>query len=282
MTEMRVNWPNGARVAVMLSFDFDAETLWLSRDPANAKKPGTLSQGTYGARVGVPMILETLRDAGVPGTFFVPGWTAENHTARVESILRHGHEVGHHSYSHKWIDPDFPEQEVEEMERGLDSLKRMVGVVPKGYRSPAGETSDNLIRLLKKHGFLYDSSLMADINPYRHAMPDGSAGPIELPWHWSLDDAVYFLFSIKNPRPIFTNSHVMEIWQDEFREIYRWGGFFDLVMHPQVIGRPSRIALLREFIAWTQTFPGVWFATGTQIADAWAWQHEARTTTQGS
>lgn len=274
MTDMRVNWPNGARVAVMLSFDFDAETLWLSRDPSNAKKPGTLSQGTYGAKVGVPMILETLRDAGVPATFFVPGWTAENHTSRVEAILKDGHEVGHHSYSHKWIDPDFPEQEVEEMEKGLDSLKRMVGVVPKGYRSPAGETSDNLIRLLKKHNFTYDSSLMADVNPYRHVMSDGGKGPIELPWHWSLDDAVYFLFSIKNPRPIFTNSHVMEIWQDEFSEIYRWGGLFDLVMHPQVIGRPSRIALLRQFIAWMQTFPGVWFARGAEIAEAWSAAHE--------
>ena len=274
MIDMRMKWPNGARVAVMLSFDFDAETLWLSRDPANAKRPGTLSQGTYGARVGVPMILDTLRDAEVPGTFFVPGWTAENHTDRVEAILKGGHEVGHHSYSHKWIDPDFPEQEIEEMEKGLDSLKRMVGVVPKGYRSPAGETSDNLIRLLQKHDFTYDSSLMTDINPFRHVLPDGSKGPIELPWHWSLDDAPFFLFSIKNPRPIFTNSHVLEIWKDEFSEIYRWGGFFDLVMHPQVIGRPSRIALLRQFIAWMQTFPGVWFARGSEIAEAWSAAHE--------
>lgn len=270
MIDMRVKWPDGARVAVMLSFDFDAETLWLSRDPSNAKKPGTLSQGTYGARVGVPMILETLREAEVPATFFVPGWTAENHTDRVEAILKNGHEVGHHSYSHKWIDPDFPEQEVEEMEKGLDSLKRMVGVVPKGYRSPAGETSDNLIRLLQKHNFTYDSSLMTDVNPFRHVMPDGSKGPIELPWHWSLDDAVYALFSIKNPRPIFPNDHILKIWQDEFAEIYRWGGFFDLVMHPQVTGRPARIALLRQFIAWMQTFPGVWFARGSEIANAWS------------
>ncbi len=275
MADMRVNWPNGARIAVMLTFDFDAETLWLSRDPANAKKPGTLSQGTYGAKVAVPMILETLRDAAVPATFFVPGWTAERHTRRVEDILRGGHEVGHHSYSHRWIDPDFPDQEAEEMEKGLEALKRTVGVVPKGYRSPAGETSDNLIRLLNKHGFLYDSSLMDDINPYRHVMPDGSKGPIELPWHWSLDDAVFALFSIKNPRPIFPNDHVLKVWKDEFAEIYRWGGLFDLVMHPQVSGRPSRIALLREFIAWAQGFPGVWFATGTEVAEAWSQAHEA-------
>jgi len=81
--EREVTWPNGARCAVMLTFDFDAETLWLSRDPANARRPGTLSQGAYGARRGVPKILELLREEGLRATFFVPGWTAEKHTAKV-------------------------------------------------------------------------------------------------------------------------------------------------------------------------------------------------------
>ncbi len=66
-----------------------------------------------------------------------------------------------------------------------------------------------------------------------------------------------------------TNSHVLEIWRDEFQEIYRQGGLFNLVCHPQVIGRPSRLALLREFIAYTRKFPRVWYATGSQVAEAW-------------
>ena len=112
--------------------------------------------------------------------------------------------------------------------------------------------------------------------PYRHAMPDGRPGPIELPWHWSLDDAPYALFSIKGPRPIFPNSHLKEIFQAEFQEIHRWGGTYNLVMHPQVSGRPSRIALLREMIAWMREFPGVWFAGCAEVAEAWATHHEAR------
>jgi peptidoglycan/xylan/chitin deacetylase (PgdA/CDA1 family) len=274
MIDKSVKWPNGARVAVMLTFDFDAETLWTSRDPTNARRPGILSQGVYGAKVGVPKILETLKDADLKATFFVPGWTVENHAGRTEMILKEGHEIAHHSYSHAWIDPDFPEKEVEEMEKGLDALKRVVGVVPKGYRSPAGETSDNLIRLLHKHGFLYDSSLLDDVVPYRMTMPDGGKGPVELPWHWSTDDAPYALFSVKTPRPIFPNSHIREVFQDEFREIYRWGGLYNLVMHPQVTGRPSRIALLREMIAFIKTFPNVWFATGTEVAEAWIAAHD--------
>ena len=50
-------WPKGARCAVMLTFDFDAETLWLARDPKTADSPGVMSQGRYGAKVGVPRLL---------------------------------------------------------------------------------------------------------------------------------------------------------------------------------------------------------------------------------
>ena len=65
-----------------------------------------------------------------------------------------------------------------------------------------------------------------------------------------------------------TNSHVLEIWQDEFQEIYKSGGLFNLVCHPQVIGRPSRLALLREFINFTMKFPNVWYATGATFVSS--------------
>ena len=276
MIDTQVTWPDGAKCAVLLTFDFDAETLWTSRDPSNAKRPGTLSQGTYGAKVAVPSILQVLRDmGGLPATFFVPGWTAEHHTDRVEAILADGHEVGHHSYSHKWVEPDDPAAELEEMEKGLEALERSVGVRPVGYRSPAGETSPNLFRLLVERGFLYDSSMMDAVNPYFHQVDGDPRALVELPWHWSLDDAVFMLFSIKSPRAIMTNEHVLTVWKDEFRAIYKAGGLFDLVMHPQVIGRPSRLELLRDFIAFAQGYPDVWFCTCRQAAEAFAGKRAA-------
>ena len=101
-----IAWPGGAKCAVMLTFDFDAETLWTGRDARNKQRPGVLSQGRYGAATGVPKILEMLSEEEVPATFFVPGWTVENHTDKVEMILKEGHEVGHHSYSHIWVSDD--------------------------------------------------------------------------------------------------------------------------------------------------------------------------------
>ncbi|MFV0474270.1 MAG: polysaccharide deacetylase family protein [Pikeienuella sp.] len=254
----------------MLTFDFDAETLWLSRDPENARRPGVLSQGIYGAKTGVPKLLELLREEELPATFFIPGWTAEKYPDRAEAIAAGGHEIGHHGYLHEWIAPDFPDKEREALEKGLDALKRVLGIRPIGYRSPAGETSENLIALLQEYGFLYDSSLMDQVSPYRHRLANGAPGPVELPWHWSLDDAPMANFALQLQRPLMTNEHILSIWKAEFTEIHRWGGLVNLITHPQIIGRPSRLAMLRNFIAYMRGFSGVWFATGREVAAHWA------------
>ena len=267
-----VTWPGGARIAVMISFDFDAESIWLARDPANARRPGVLSQGLYAVKRAVPKLMELLREERMPASFFIPGWVVDHHTDRCKEIRDAGYEIGHHGYSHEWADPEHQEKEAEELDRASDSLMRHLGVRPKGYRPPAAEITDNTMRLLVERGFLYDTNMLDDVFPYRHVLPDGRPGPIELPTHWSLGDANYALTSIRHPRSIMPNHHILAIWQDEFAEIYRWGGLFNLVLHPQVIGRPSRIAMLRQFIAFTRRFPDVWYATGTEIATAWAAQ----------
>ncbi|UCI31970.1 polysaccharide deacetylase family protein [Mesorhizobium sp. B4-1-4] len=262
-------WPNGAKVAVTLTFDFDAETLWLARDPANVDRPGTLSQGTYGAKVGVPKVLEVLADEGLPATFFVPGWVVDNRTRVVETIVKAGHEIANHGYLHKAVDPKDPEMELEELQKGIDAIKRVTGVSPVGYRAPSGETSPNMIRLLTERGFIYDSSMLDDIEPYRHFLEDGSPAIVELPWHWSMDDAQYLLTSGKAHRPILTNDHILSIWKAEFDEAYLSGGYFDLVMHPQVIGRPSRIRMLRDFISYIRRHNSIWFAQSRDVATTW-------------
>ena len=268
MKTTNYNWPDGNKCGVMVTFDFDAESLWFSEEAGAVKKPSVLSQGKYGARRGIYKILEALNDFETPASFYVPGWTAENHTAAVEAILVAGHEIGHHGYLHKWIDPDDREGEIEEMDRGLEALEKYVGVKPKGYRAPAASSSDYTIQLVQERGFLYSSGFLDDVYPYRHQLPDGSDGPIELPFHWNLDDSAISLFLIESQPAIFPNSHIFEVWKDEFDALYDWGGLVNIILHPQISGRPSRLALLHNFLEYMRGFDDVWFATGMQIAEA--------------
>jgi peptidoglycan/xylan/chitin deacetylase (PgdA/CDA1 family) len=268
MSDTPITWPNDARIAVMLTFDFDAESVWLARDPENAGRIGVLSQGLYGAKRAVPKLLQLLRQENLPATFFIPGWVAENHTDRCKEILDAGHEVGHHGYSHQWADARSPDKECEDFDRGSEALDRYLNCKPRGYRPPGAEITQNTLKMLTDRKFLYNSNMQDDVYPYRHHLPDGRKGPLELPTHWSIGDANYVWHSIRHPRVIQTNDHIFSVWKEEFDELYQWGGLFNLVLHPQAIGRPSRIALLRRFISYVRTFDGVWWANGTDVAEA--------------
>ena len=87
--------------AVCLTFDLDAETAWISRDPANIGRLSVMSQGAYGPRVGVPLILDSLDRNRIRTTFFIPEWTVERWSEVVAEIHRRDHEVGHHGYLHE-------------------------------------------------------------------------------------------------------------------------------------------------------------------------------------
>src|SRR5215216_5262031 len=62
-------WPDGARVAVLLSFDVDNETIALRFGDANA---GSLSMGQYGSRQGLGRVVKVLDRNSSPATFFIP------------------------------------------------------------------------------------------------------------------------------------------------------------------------------------------------------------------
>ena len=259
-------WPNGARCVVMPSFDVDAESGMLTTDVSTVDRLVSLSFGGYDARVGVPRILGYLRSIELKSTFFIPGWVVDAYPGMCESIVRDGHEIGHHGYSHKRPEPHEFDEDAEEIDRGLESLKRKLGVIPIGYRAPSGENYDRLLKHLRDRGIVYSSSWRDDIRPYRHRLRDGTAGPIELPINMSFDDWLYGMTTRFSPRPLFPKEHVLSIWNGEFDQTREWGGLLTMVLHPQVTGRPMRLGIFREFIARVRSVGDTWLATGEQIA----------------
>lgn len=258
-------WPEGYRAAMFLSFDVDAESAWTSKEPAHAERLVTMSFGGFEARVGVPKLLELLRERGLKATFFITGWSVDAHPAMAEAILRDGHEIGHHGYHHLMPDPGDPFIR-DEVERGFEALQRRLGVRPVGYRAPYGESVEELRALLKREGMLYSSSWRDDVRPYRQVLADGSPGVIELPVTSSYDDWTYGLSNRFSPRPLFTREHVLSIWRDELDETRDWGGMVTTVLHPQVSGRPMRFRLLREFLDYALGYHDLWITTGEAIA----------------
>ncbi|TVR93572.1 MAG: polysaccharide deacetylase [Trueperaceae bacterium] len=265
----RIAWKAGARCAVSIGIDVDGESLWLSKDPENERRPGVLSQGAYGPKVGLPLLLEMLERHALRATFFVPGWVAERYPEVIARAHRMGHEVAHHGYCHEWPDPDDPRGEEARFVRGLEALEHVTGQRPVGFRSPAWELTPRTLPLLREHGMLYSSNLMDDLAPYIH-----DEGIVELPVQWLLDDAPYFMFQTRVPsRPIWPAEHVERAWLEEFHGLYRLGGYFNLTLHPQFIGRPGRLAMLERVLSRISTYPDVWFASLRDVATYWRDTH---------
>lgn len=264
---------------VMLTFDLDAETMWTSRDPKNAERPIVLSQGAYGWKVGTPRILDLLDRHEVKATFFVPGLVIEARWRLAEEILARGHEIAHHSWSHRWILTLTPEEERDEMARGIEIIRRISGRRPAGWRSPAAEFSPITMSLLVEQGFRYSSNFFDDDSPYLHVHEGRRTNLVEFPFAWVLDDAPFFQYSITLPgRTMQAPSAVAEAWCAEFDTLYAEDRAFTLAMHPQIIGRGSRLIALETLIRHVQAHPNVWFARMDEAAEAIrpALEHAAR------
>lgn len=254
---------------VMLTFDIDAETMWTARDPKNKERPIVLSQGAYGWKVGIWRVLELLAKYNVQCTFFVPGLIIQQRPEMIEQILEHGHEIAHHSWSHAWIVTLTEDQEREEMEKGYEIIKQVTGYAPAGYRSPAAEFSPHTMKLLLEYGFGYSSNFFDDDSSYLHRVDGRETDLVEFPFAWVLDDAPFFNYSITLPgRTMQSPSAVLEAWRAEFNLLYAEDRQFTLAMHPQIIGRPSRLCVLEQLIQHIQEHPEVWFERCDKVADA--------------
>lgn len=254
------------RCTVLLTFDFDAESSKVAKGNIS---PTPISQGQYGAQVGLPRLLTLLAQYDIKATFFVPGWTAERYPQLVQQIQADGHEIGHHGYTH--VSPlqlSLAEERMQ-LEMGFAALEQVASVRPKGYRSPAWDLSNHSIELFKEFGFEYESSLMGDdFQFYRIGTDDGSAGLVEIPISWILDDFVHFEI-VENGVGLANPASVYEIWAGEFEGAYAEEGVFCLTMHPQVIGRYPRIRMLEKLIQFMRGHPGVKFTTCSEAVTAW-------------
>ncbi|MGI9628285.1 MAG: polysaccharide deacetylase family protein [Longimicrobiales bacterium] len=255
-------WPGGARVAVLLSFDVDNETVTGLRFGDGTV--GSLSQGQYGARVALPRVVNLLDEKGIPASFFVPGVSLVLNPFQVDIIQA----AGHHEFAiHGWIHELNTALEADEeralLTRAVDYMTEVTGTRPLGYRAPSWNFSANTLDIIKEMGFLYDSSLMADDRPYEIDQAGTPTGMVELPVEWIMDDAP--VLGVRGNR--YTNPReILQVWKDEFDVAYEEGTLFLHTMHPHIIGHRSRIVVLEELIDYIQGHEAVWFATHLEAA----------------
>ncbi len=254
-----------AATTAVLTFALDGATPILAAGRRYADHAVAMSHQAFESNVGLPRLLRLLADYSVPATFFVPGFVAECEPAMVRSVVDAGHEVAHHSYSHRRPTELSDEEDRREFESGLEALDRC-GIRPVGYRAPMWSAAWRTPDLVSEFGMIYDSSFMDDDTAYVVSTCSGDIA--EVPPHWSLDDWEQYAYL---PEPhlgyhINDPTTVCSMWLSELDAMRRHGSTFVLTGHGFLSGRAGRVEGLRALIEGALAFGDVVFKTAEQTA----------------
>jgi len=257
-------WKDGARMAVALSFDSDHETFELRN---GGRSIGRMSQGEYGPRAGMPRILKLLESHGVAASVFMPAVSALINPDEVGRVVDGGHELALHSWIHEFNSTLDEATERDLALRAADVLERLSGTRPAGMRTASWDFSPHTLKIVREMGLLYDSSLMADDEPYELVEDGEPTGVVEIPVEWIRDDAPYVAMDrMSGARPYGAPTMLLDIFRRELDLAHDEGGLFQLTMHPHHIGHRSRIFILDEIIRHARAKGDVWFATHAELA----------------
>lgn len=258
------SWPNGAKVAVCVSFDIDNESPALARGNTNPDL-SAMSDTEFGATQGLPRILRILEERSLPASFYIPAVSNILAPDMVTAIMKSGrHEIALHGWIHEpVVTLNSAAEEERLLKQALDYFTKVTGKKPVGSRTGGWAISPYTIGIEQKLGLLYDSSMMARDEPYELVANGKPTGLVELPVTWVQDDAPYFGRQGALPSPEL----IFNVYRDEFDMAYQEGTMVMLTFHPHVVGRRSRAVHLAKLLDYIKAKPGVWFATGEQIAN---------------
>lgn len=284
-----LKWPNGARVALILTFNL--ETWDLTKDttkpyyaggpailpdilPGNTVDWPNYSWREYGQRVGIWRLFDLFDEMGVKASCTTNAVTFERRKEMTDACLKRGWELLAHNWEQGELLSDYahaPEKEREIVLRSLAQFEKYTGRKAKGWLSSSLRGTLQTADILAEYGATFYCDIMNDDQPYLLKTPHGPI--VSTPYSNEINDFTFIT------RKNFTTDQFSQALIEELDVLYAEGATTGRIMnvgiHPHVSGRAHRIRALREFIAHAKSLPGVWWATREEIADWYLANHES-------
>lgn len=258
----KIHWPGDARIAVLLSFDFQGGED-VKPDKNGKMNHEEYTQAEYGPKTGIWRILRILASHEVKATFLTCGGIAERYPEQVTAIIAQGHEIAGHGYHHEVARDLTKDEERDVIKRTTEMILNRAKKRPSGWRSCT--QSPNSLELLLEQGYLWNS------NSFSHDLPfvwqSGKKKLVELPRQPFGDGRTYGHRDSGNP------NDTLVIWKGMFDQFYEESSiaptFCPFQFHPYISSRPGRAKILSDMIGYMKSHKGVWFATGSEVAHWW-------------
>ena len=276
----RVKWPGDARIAISVVVNYEEGSEYSTLDgdethevnnevpspvPVSQRDLANESFFEYGSRVGVWRLMGILDDFSISASFFCCALALERNPEVGREIVRRGHEVVGHGY--RWEEYYLMdiESEREAIHRTIESLERTTGVKPVGWYTRYAP-SENTRKLVASNGeFIYDSNSYGDDIPYYETV-EGEPWLV-VPYSLEVNDTRFWRGGMNRP------SDFLETLTNTFDLLYEEGlenpKIMNVGLHCRIAGRPSRASVLKQFLAYVDDKPNVWFARRDEIARWW-------------
>jgi peptidoglycan/xylan/chitin deacetylase (PgdA/CDA1 family) len=263
-------WPDGARLAVTVSMQFEAGGQPISGAGGPITEPilpdfpdlGQNSFYEYGAREGVPRILDLMDKHEIKMTSFMIGDAVRRHPDVAAEIVKRGHEAGAHG--RRWARQyHFPRhQEKAWIADSVDAIERATGTRPTGYNNYWIRAGVNTLELLSELGFEYHIDDLSADEPFLQTINGRAFATV--PYSVHLNDIASFDF------PAFNPAAYEQQLIDEFDQLYDEGTqrrrMMVIGLHERLSGHASRVRVLDRVLTRLKERDDVWWARKDQIA----------------
>jgi peptidoglycan/xylan/chitin deacetylase (PgdA/CDA1 family) len=265
-------WPNGARLVISISMQFEAggqppkgaDSPFPKVDfPASVKSDAVANTWfAYGYREGVPRMLDLWDKHGVKVTSHMIGEAAQRHPELARAIVRRGHEASGHGP--RWSSQYAMNRNEERafLIAGRDMVQQATGERTAGYNCNWLRRGPNTLSLLQELGFLYHIDDVSRDEPFIEQV-DGKDFVV-VPYTLRNNDIL--LIEGRNYSP----QQFLEQIKGEFDQLYEEAGtrrrMMSISAHDRISGTPQMVRAWDEFLTYARSKAGVAFMRKDDIA----------------
>ncbi len=271
-TEMKKSgafWPNGARLVVSISMQFEAgaqpERGAESPFPVIDTKYPDLPVGKwydYGFKEGIPRMLDMFDRVGAKVTSHMVGAAVERNPQLAKEIVERGHEAAGHGQT--WT-PQFsmtPEEERASYQASIKTIETATGARPVGFNAFWLRGTPRTLETLQDLGFIYHIDDVSRDEPF--LVPVRNKPFVVVPYTIHTNDIVNY------EGRHWTGAQFASELKYEFDQLYAEAAtrrrMMSVSAHDRIAGRPARTKALKDFIVYAQKQPGVVFLRKDEIA----------------
>lgn len=277
--DTEIRWPEGVTCAFSVVVDLNPATEAGGMDAVAVSAPTV----QFGIHEGIDHFLVLFARLGISATFATPAYFAATYPTQIAKILAAGHEIAANGLAGEDPRGLTPEEERARMIRARGMLAEVIGAPPSGwYALPrlndpfaTGLTTRDTVKLARDCGFAYFGNGLADDAPH-YWVTDFASGStlLALPYYYHFDDRFFLMFpeegtGLERPAALLRNLRA------EFAAQYRRGRQFNMTVSPFRSAWGHRLHNLATFLGEAARLPGVWFASGNEIATHWQNAHPA-------